>query len=250
MKEQKVRIKNEAGETLVGVETLPDQSKDRYPTVIFVHGFAYYKEEDGIFVELARRLAEIGIASYRFDFSGCGESEGDYINATLSKLRDDLALILEYVKSRPTVDQNRLGIAAQSFGTTTTIALAPQIKALVLMGSIINAKEVMRNLFGSGYNPSGISVRERKDETIKIKPDFWKDFENYDLVSNVKQIKSPVLLIHGSEDDHVPLSEMGAIYSIVTAPKEKAILEDAGHDLNPKRSEMYEIVVDWFKRTL
>lgn len=123
--EQKIQVKNKYGETLVGVEVLPKEKKDKYPAVVMAHGFAYFKEEDGIFVEVGKRLAEMGIASYRFDFSGCGESEGDYSKTTLSKLRDDLALILEYVKERPTTDTSRIGILGQSFGTTTTIALAP-----------------------------------------------------------------------------------------------------------------------------
>src|SRR3989344_3426001 len=135
MEEHKLEIKNKSGETLIGIEVLPAEKKDKYPVVILAHGFAYFKEEDGIFVELGKLLSEIGIICYYFDFSGCGESEGDYSNTTLTKLRDDLDSILEYVKSRPTTDTARIGILGQSFGTTTTIALAPKVKSIVLMGS-------------------------------------------------------------------------------------------------------------------
>lgn len=249
--EYKVTIKNKNNETLVGVESRGKNVSGKHPAVVLVHGFAYYKEEDGIFVELAKRLADIGIASYRFDFSGCGESEGDYANVTLTKLKDDLESILEYVRSRATVDQARLGIVAQSFGTTTTISLTPQIKSLVLMGSILNAKEVMKNLFGKGYNPRKISVLERSDEsTVRIKPDFWQDFENHDLIKCVKQIKYPILLIHGSEDDHVVITEMDAIYQLANSPKEKLLLKGADHGLVPKREEMYAAVIKWFQKTL
>ena len=79
-KKQKVKIKNELGETFVGVETQPSQTKDKYPTIILVHGFGVTKEEDGMFDDLAKYLADNGILSYRFDFSGRGEREGDYTN--------------------------------------------------------------------------------------------------------------------------------------------------------------------------
>lgn len=250
MNEQKVQTKNADGETLIGVESLPDQSKGTYPSVILVHGFAYYKEEDGIFVDLAKHLAEVGIASYRFDFSGCGESEGDYSITTLSKLRDDLGSIMKFVESRPTVDSNRLGIVAQSFGTAVTIALSPKIKSLIMTGSILNGKEVIKKLFGEGYNPNGISIRERSDKNIEIKADFWKDFENYNLRQSVEQMNYPLLLIHGSEDDRVPLSEMETIFNLKSEPKKKVIIEGAGHDLKPKRDDVYNLVVGWFKETL
>ena len=246
-----MQIKNKAKETLIGVETLPSEYKDKLPAVVLVHGFAYQKEEDGMFVELAKRLTEIGVISYRFDFSGCGESEGDYVDTTLSKLRDDLESILEFVKTRSNVDPNRIGIIGQSFGTTTTIALAPEINSLVLMGTVLNAKEILVNLFGDGYNPNGISTRIRSDaSTVRIGPEFWKDFGNHNLPSLVKQIKCPILLNHGTEDDHVPLSEMEETHSIANEPKEKIILEGADHRLDPKREEMYKIVIDWFKKTL
>lgn len=250
MTEQKVQIKNDAGETLIGVEVLPE-ADGKLPAAILVHGFAYYKEEDGMFVELAKHLADIGIASYRFDFSGCGESEGDFIDSSLTKLRDDLKSIVEFVKSRPTTDANRIGIVGQSFGTTTAIVLAPKIKSLVLMGTLFNARQVLMDYFGKGYNPDGISEKPRSNgTTTKIKPKFWKDFDNFNFSSLLKTMKYPVLFIHGSKDSTVPLSEMEEAYSAANEPKEKVVIQGADHGQEPKREEMYKIVIGWFKRTL
>lgn len=246
-----MQIKNKFGETLVGVETLPSKGENKYPAVVEVHGFAYFKEEDGIFVEVAKRLSEIEIGSYRFDFSGCGESEGNYAATTVTKLKDDLATILEYVKQRPTTDSERVGILAQSFGTTTTIALAPEIKSLVLMGSFLNGKKVLANLFGKGYNPDGLSIEIHSDRPpTEINPAFWQDFENHNLTLSLQKINCPLLLIHGSEDDHVPPSEMETIYQFANQPKEKLIIKGGDHGMTPKRDEMYKAVVDWFKKTL
>lgn len=251
MREQKIQIKNKEGENLIGIEVFPEEEKTKYPTVIMVHGFAYYKEEDGIFVEAGKRLAEIGIASYRFDFSGCGESEGDYSKTTLSKLRDDLASILEYVKSAPTTDIERIGILAQSFGTTTTIALSPKVKSIILMGSFMNGEEILKRHFGKSYNPNGISVLNHSDGRItKIEPEFWKDFKNHSMPHLLKEMNCSLLLIHGSNDDIVPISSMEEIYKNANQPKEKIIVEGADHSMIPKREEVYKIVVEWFTKTL
>ena len=251
MREKKVIVLNKFREKLVGLETIPSAEKERYPTVILVHGFGVTKSEYGMFDNLANNLSENGFLVYRFDFSGCGESQGDYSETSLSKLKSDLSKILDFVKSQSKVDGSRIGIHAQSFGTATTIALEPAIQCLVMTGSISHPKEVLSKLFGDGYHPEGISTRTKSEGTItRIKPQFWKDFENYDLLKSIKKIKCPILFIHGSKDDRVPISEMEAYFQNANEPKEKVIIEGADHGLEPQRDKMYKIAVDWFQKWL
>ncbi len=251
MKEIKVTTLNEFGEKLIGLETSPLAEKEKYPTVILVHGFGVTKEEAGMFDNIAKKLSESGFLVYRFDFSGCGESEGDYSETSLTKLKSDLSKILDFVYSQPKVDNSRIGILAQSFGTATTIALEPKIKCLVMTGSISRPKAVISKLFGDGYNPEGISTRTKLDGIItKTKPQFWKDLENYNLPESIKKINYPILFIHGSADDTVPISEMEAYFQNANEPKKKIIIKGAGHGLEVNRDETYQIVVDWFQKYL
>jgi len=73
-KEVPFSFKNKNGHNLVGVLHLPE--KEKPPLVIICHGFQGTKTEKKI-VLLARKLQEIGILVCRFDFEGCGDSEGD-----------------------------------------------------------------------------------------------------------------------------------------------------------------------------
>lgn len=251
MNETKVSILNENNEKLVGIETAPSIEKEKYPTVILAHGFGVTKEESGMFDNIAQNLSEAGILVFRFDFSGCGESEGDYSETSLSKLKSDLSKILEFVKLQPKVDTSRIGILGQSFGTATTITLEPNVECLIMMGSVAHPKETLIELFGDGYNPNGISTRKKSNGTItKVKPQFWKDFDNHYLLESINKIHSPILFIHGEKDYKVPLSEMEAYFNNANEPKEKIIIEGADHGLRPHRDKMYEIVVDWFKKYL
>lgn len=251
MREVKITTLNEFGENLVGLKTKPSIEKNKYPTVILVHGFGVTKSEHGMFDNLAKNLAEKGFLVCRFDFSGRGESEGDYSETSLSKLKSDLSKILDFVKSQPEVDDSKIGIHAQSFGTATTISLEPEIQCLVMTGSVSHPQKVISELFGDGYHPEGISTKTKSDGTItRIKPQFWKDFENYNLLESIKKINCPILFIHGSKDDWVPISEMEAYFRNANEPKEKVIIEGADHGLEPHRDEMYKIAVDWFKRYL
>ncbi|MCK4730501.1 MAG: alpha/beta hydrolase [Candidatus Aenigmarchaeota archaeon] len=252
MKEIKVSIQNEFNEKLIGIETIPSVSKSKYPTVILAHGFAYNKEETGgMFSDIAKNLSSAGILVYRFDFSGCGESEGDYSETSLSKLKSDLSKILEFVQSQSKVDNSRIGILGQSFGTATAITLEPKVKCLIMMGSVAHPKEILAELFGKGYSPEGISTRVKPNGVItKIKPQFWKDFENHNLLESIKNIHCLILFIHGSKDDKVPVADMESYFQNTNEPKEKVVIDGGDHGLRPHRDKMYKIVVDWFNKYL
>jgi len=251
MKESKLSTTNKSGEKLVGIETIPSVKKDKYPTVILVHGFGVTKEEGGMFDEIAGHLAESGMLVYRFDFSGCGESEGDYSETSLTKLSSDLDIILKFVREQPKVDSSKLGILGQSMGTATTFTLAPQAACMIMMGSVAYLWKSLIRYFGDGYNPTGVSTRSRSSGRVThIKPQFWKDSKNHNLLSSITKITCPILFIHGSEDTTVPLSDMEEYFKAANEPKEKIILEGADHSLRPLRDEMYKIVVQWFTKHL
>ncbi len=150
MTETKISILNEFNEKLVGIETIPETKKGKYPTVILVHGFATGKDKESFFGGLIKNLSIAGFLIYRFDFSGCGESEGDYSKTSLSKLKSDLGKMINFVKSQPKVDNSKIGILAQSTGTAVTVAMEPKVNCIVLTGSMSRFKEVMANIFGGG----------------------------------------------------------------------------------------------------
>ncbi|MEA2003377.1 MAG: alpha/beta fold hydrolase [archaeon] len=264
MQEEKVFVFNRQGEKLIGLRAVPDvkpgvkpslkqgAKKDRYPAIVLVHGFGVTKEEYGLFDVLAESFFGSGFLVYRFDFSGCGESEGDYTKTSLTKMAADFSCILDFVKSQDISDSGNIGILAQSFGTSVAVSLSPDVRALVLMGSISHPKTVFSRLFrlfGSVYNPKGVSMRKQSDgRTTKIGPGFWTDLDSYDLPGDIKKIKCPVLFINGSEDDKLSPSETDAFFSNVSGLKERIIIEGASHGLNPKREDAAKIAVAWFKR--
>ena len=275
--EVKVSTQNPVGEKLVGIETTPATTREKYATVLLVHGFGATKHDGGLFDDLAKILSDAGMLIYRFDFSGRGESDGDYSETSLSKLKSDLSSILEFVRSQAKVDTTRIGILAQSLGTATTVTLEPDIACLVLMGSISHPHEVFKQLFGAGYNPAGVSVRKKTDllkralsqptEVLKrlasteflrkksapattVKQQFWSDFDNHDLLKSIKNMKCPILFIHGSADPIVPVSEMEDYFQQANEPKEKVIIQGADHGLRPHRDKAYELAKDWFSKYL
>ena len=69
-----------------------------------------------IFVKLSRLLESAGIASIRFDFCGSGESDGDFVDMTMSTELEDANNILNYVRTLGFVDNDNVGIVGLSMG--------------------------------------------------------------------------------------------------------------------------------------
>lgn len=249
IKEDLITIKNEYGETLFGDVTYPVYIKKENPAVLLVHGFGVDRNESGLFDDLALELSSQGYLVFKFDFSGCGESEGDFSKTSLTKLKNELCLIIEHIKSRKDVD--KLGILAQSFGTAVTIAFKPNVEAIVLMGSIAHPYKILKGIFSKNFNPEGISsIKRSNGETTRVGPQFWEDLKKYDLVATIKEISSHILFIHGEKDDKVPLSEMETLHLAANEWKERVVIKNADHGLSPERKHAYLLVVDWFDKYL
>lgn len=255
MESQKIFTANKYGERLAGLLDSPSSKADKFPSIILAHGFGADKTEDGMFDDIANALIKVGFAVFRFDFSGLGESEGDYSKTTLTKLAEDLRSIIDFVKSNPRVDTSKIGLVGMSFGTSVSVALhAPEIKAYVLLGSVANPYEVLKNLFKEySFNPDGMSFRITSEgEHIEMGSQFWKDFVNHDLLKAIADIRKPICVIHGEKDSKAPLSEGQVFYENAKEPKKLVVIKNADHGFYEpnEREEMAKETAGWFQKNL
>lgn len=253
--QKRVSVKNKSNESLAGFADYPVASREKYPTVILVHGFGTDKTEGGMFDELANTLTNTGFLVYRFDFSGLGKSEGDYSKTSLSKLVGDLRTIVDFVKTQPQVETSKLGAVGLSLGTSVLIALnAPEVKIYVLLGSIIRPYEVLKNLCEPySFNPNGISFRiTPRGRRVELGPQFWKDLSKYDLLKLISVIRKPVCVIHGEKDTKVPLADAEALYKAAKSPKKIVVIKNAGHGAYrpEERKQIIDETVSWFQKFL
>jgi len=255
MKENKVETINKFQEKLRGLEDVPGAVLEKYSTVILAHGFGGDKRELGMFDDVAKSLTENNFLVYRFDFSGSGESEGDYSETSLTKLAGDLRSVIDFVKEQPKVDINKLAIVGMSFGTTISVVLnASEIKSYVLLGSVANPYEVLKKLFQEyTFNPKGESFRiSSEGKHVKMGAQFWEDFSNYNPPKSISEIHKPICIIHGEKDTAAPLKEAKIFYENANEPKKLIIVKEADHGfykLN-ERQEMVKELTDWFNKYL
>ncbi|MBK4895263.1 alpha/beta hydrolase, partial [Klebsiella pneumoniae] len=94
MKKLKFTFKNAAGEELAGLLELPENPK---AFALLAHCFTCGKDLKGA-ARIARKLTENAIAVLRFDFTGLGNSEGDFSNTNFSSNISDLLCAVDYLR--------------------------------------------------------------------------------------------------------------------------------------------------------
>lgn len=205
-KEISITFKNERGKELVGVLHLPEKGKP--PLVIICHGFQNSKT-DRKFIKLARVLQKEGICVFRFDFEGCGDSEGDPKEITIKNEVADLNSAFKTVQNEFDLDLKRVAFVGVSLGNVVTSLLLKQYKisakTLVFWSQAFNQRELLKNW----YNKEDIreimkkGVIDKGDK--KIGKNYFLENKNKDYSSALSELKLPILIIHGKEDKDVPL---------------------------------------------
>ena len=205
-KEIPITFKNERGKELVGVLHLPEKGKP--PLVIICHGFQNSKT-DRKFIKLARVLQKEGICVFRFDFEGCGDSEGDPKEITIKNEVADLNSAFKTVQNEFDLDLKRVAFVGASLGNVVTSLLLKQYKisakTLVFWSQAFNQRELLKNWY------SKEDIREIMKKGViykgdkKIGKNYFLENKNKDYSSALSELKLPILIIHGKEDKDVPL---------------------------------------------
>jgi dienelactone hydrolase len=218
-----------------GIVAYPKEVKKVHPCVILSHGLLSSKDSPK-YIQIAHRLTDEGIIAVRFDYMGCGESGGRLEETTLTKRLDNLKKVFEFILSKASVDKEKVGILGSSFGGSTAIVMAAKdkrVKALVILAT--------------PYALPGPS----NEISSYFKDSLYSDFTSYDILEAAGSV-SHCLVIHGEEDEVVPVFHGKAIYERLREPKRIVIISGADHTFSEeeKRNIAVEMAISWFKKYL
>lgn len=245
------------GKTLRGMYHLP-AGEGSFPTVLLFHGFGGTKlEPHRIFLKLSRRLEAAGIAALRFDFSGSGESDGDFEEMNFSSEVREAEAILDYALSLPATDWERVGVTGLSLGGGVTVALAgrrpEELRSIVLWAAAETAtvEQIFRQQMAEG-----ICYRDERGcydyHGLWVNGSFVDDMRKWDLPALASKYPGPALILHGSGDEIVSIETAYKYHRAFPGRPELVIIKGADHTFNRHdwEAQVLEKTEEFFKNTL
>jgi len=205
--EKPIVFKNKRGKQLMGILHLPE-GKRKWPLVIICSGFGGTKTSIKK-IRLARLLEKNKIASFRFDFEGCGDSEGNFEKIIVKRQVSDLEAAMEWVLKQKNVDKNKIALVGSSLGAVIVALFVAQTKfpakTLVFWSQAFDQEKLLPHWYTKNdlrkWRKQGCFIR--KEEKIGIS--YLKENVKRDYSPILSNISIPILIIHGQKDDRVPI---------------------------------------------
>ncbi|MFO8082264.1 MAG: alpha/beta fold hydrolase [Armatimonadota bacterium] len=179
------------------------------PGVLMCHGLTGQRmEAHFLFVTAARALCAKGFNVLRFDFRGSGESAGRFRDMTISGEIDDTLAALQVLRAERTVDRQRVALIGLSMGGLVAACAAARdgdVAALVLWSAAADMGELIRDRWQMPTEP-GAGAREYYEHgAFEIGAEFLQDAMHVNPLEEIAQFDGPTLVVHGDEDQTVPL---------------------------------------------
>ena len=234
-------IRNEHGERL---DWTYHKGKDNR-IVVIGHGVTGNKDRPAL-VALAEGLADAGISALRFSFSGNGESEGAFTDSTITKEVADLGSILDVL------DDYTVCYVGHSMGGAVGVLRAAtdeRIEVLVSLAGMVHTKAFAEREFGDVTPDEGFMWDE---PDCPLSQAYMDDMATIDSVAKqASKFGGPWLLVHGSEDDIVPIQDSIDVLQFANESTELLEFPRADHVFSGESTPIVtRMVVDWISQKL
>ncbi len=267
------------------IERPPDlKPGERCPAFLVLHGFGGNKEGRGTIV-IAEQLAQWGYVTMRFDFRGCGESEGEHGRILCLDQVADASNAVTYMAGRPDVDPKRVALVGSSFGAAVAVYTGgkdQRVAAVISCGGWGDGKRKFRRQHPTPEAwarfthmlEEGRRHRERTGKSLMV-PRFdivpiperlrrnmsagsimefpaetaqsMYDFRADDQVGSIAP--RPLLLLHSANDSVTPTEESIEMFKRAKQPAELHLLSDVDHFMfGEENPRVARLVSDWLAR--
>ncbi|WP_076420556.1 bifunctional alpha/beta hydrolase/OsmC family protein [Colwellia sp. UCD-KL20] len=217
---------------------------------LFAHCFTCGKDVAAA-SRISRALTAKGIAVLRFDFTGLGNSDGDFANTNFSSNIQDLVAAADFLRKEYSAPKLLIG---HSLGGAAVLGVAEKVKesvAVVSIGSPSDAAHVAHNFAAhiDDIKANGEAEVSLAGRNFKIQKQFLDDINSYGN-SHISKLKKALLVMHSPVDSTVNISEAEKIYQAALHPKSFVSLDNADHLLSNKKDSEYaaEVIAAWASR--
>lgn len=252
--EEALTFADRQGHRVAAVLATPPAPTDR--AVLLCHGFLSGKNSTTN-KALTRSLTDQGIATFRFDFFGHGESEGPFENLTVTIALGQALAALDWLAAR---DYQRIGLIGSSFGGFVAILAASQTPGLACLGlkcPVVDFAEVLRREFGELGLARWKTCDEIPDVTggptpVRLRYALYENCREYDGYKAAARITIPTLIVQGAKDELVPLHQSSRLMEALRGTRHLEIIPGADHTFTRGEDfkKMTTLLADWMVKHL
>lgn len=250
MKSLKVSFLNSRKEQLAALLDLPG---DERPTAyaLFAHCFTCTKNIKAA-ANIAAALNREKIAVLRFDFTGLGQSEGDFAETNFTTNVADLISAAEFMAREHGAPQIIIGHSLGGAAALQAAGDIPSVRAVVTIAAPHDPGHVSRHfrMVREQIEQRGVADVELAGRTFTIKKQFLEDLEMQQLETHIKSLKAALLVMHSPRDTTVAIGNAAKIYQAAKHPKSFISLDDADHLLLKEKDSRYAgmMIAAWSRR--
>lgn len=218
---------------------------------LFAHCFTGSKDVLAA-VSIAKALWRRDFAVFRFDFTGLGESKGDFANTTFSSNVDDPLAAVDYLRENHNAPSVLIG---HSLGGAAILAAAGRIRearAVCTIGAPADPQHVEHHFVHArseilAAGEAEVSIAGR---TFRIKRAFLEDIASQRMQHHIRELRKALLIFHSPVDEMVGIENARQIYESARHPKSFVCLDGADHMLTQRSDAEYvaEMISAWANR--
>jgi putative redox protein len=220
---------------------------------VFAHCFTCSKDSRAA-TYISSALAEKGIATLRFDFTGLGESEGEFGGTTFSHNVEDIVAAANALRE---AYQTPALLVGHSLGGSAVLAAAGQIPeavGVVTIGAPFEPKHVVR-LFDASLEEiesNGQADVNLGGRQFTIRKSFLDDLQKHCNAERIGSMKKALVVFHSPQDNVVGIDNARMIYKAARHPKSFISLDGADHLLGRRSDSRYvaDVLAAWASRYL
>ncbi|MHA6482744.1 alpha/beta hydrolase [Paenibacillus sp. strain BS8-2] len=232
-----------------------NDSSAKKQAVVICHGFIGSRiGVDRLFVKTARALAAQGSYVLRFDYGGCGESNGEYGSLGFDSMIDQTRTAIDYVHGMECVDPTRIVLLGHSLGGAVALMTAVKdrrVKRLIMWSAVgYPFNDIVRIVGRTGYEAS-VKKGSVDHAGYSLRPAFFDSLMQHQPFQSATRFGGEVLLVHGTGDELIPVDYSFLYQKVFWTRSEglcdKEIIFQAGHTYSSRehQEEAIRVTSDW-----
>lgn len=252
MKTQNLTFPNASGEQLSAKLYLPLDEHPRY-FALFAHCFTCSKNFKAVST-ISDTLSQLGVAVFSFDFTGLGNSEGEFSTSGFSSNVSDLMAASRFLEQNYSAPKLLIGHSLGGAAVIFAAAKLDTVEALVTIGAP-SSPEHVKHLFSEELD----EIEEKGNAKVNIggrpftlSQEFVEDLESQNLEEVLHDMRKALLILHSPQDLIVEIANAAELYQAAHHPKSFVSLNGADHLLSEAEESSYaaEVISAWSKKYL